>query len=434
MADVPMPILPAADWIARESIPLSLDGPGEVTDAAIDALVAAVGPSVDLLGLGEALHGGEEILLLRNRLFQRLVTHHGYSAIAVESGSTRSPLVNDYVAGRGADSYDAVAEAGFSHGFGKLDANRELVEWMRAYNADPATRVKVSFYGFDSPTEMMYADSPRGLLESLVLYLRIPDDDATSDRWTRIDRLLGPDADWEDPAVAFDPSKGIGLSASAQALRLEAENLETELRVRRPELTRTPGDADLYADACHAAKTARWLLTYHAGMAGTSPTRVADLLGLRDLMMADTLAYAVGRERGRGKVLAFAHNKHLQRSRASWQWGPTLLQWWPAGAHVAAMMGDRFAVIGSAVGTSEQNGIRPPEPGTLEATLTATGGPIRFVQSRRVRPYTNGTPPTRAGGKNPTYFPLTPQSLDDFDWLVAFDRITYNRGGPAIPQ
>jgi erythromycin esterase-like protein len=37
---------------------------------------------------------------------------------------------------------------------------------------------------------------------------------------------------------------------------------------------------------------------------------------LRDAIMADNLAYIVERERARGRVLAFAHNSHLQRGKA----------------------------------------------------------------------------------------------------------------------
>ena len=54
----------------------------------------------------------------------------------------------------------------------------------------------------------------------------------------------------------------------------------------------------------------------------TSEQRLAELLGIRDAMMADNLAYIVSRERGRGNVLAFAHNSHLQRGKAQWQLGP----------------------------------------------------------------------------------------------------------------
>jgi erythromycin esterase-like protein len=72
------------DWIAHEAIPCSLASRPDF-NAAIDQVIDSLGDSVALLGFGEALHGGEEPLVLRNHLFQRLVEAHGYSAIAVES-------------------------------------------------------------------------------------------------------------------------------------------------------------------------------------------------------------------------------------------------------------------------------------------------------------------------------------------------------------
>src|SRR5439155_4051044 len=99
------------------------------------------------------------------------VEAYGYSAIAIESSFPRAHLVNAYLAGRGPTSYEAVQDSGFSHGFGRLDANRELVEWMRHYNADPTHRIKLQFYGFDSPTEMMGSESPRQILHFVLDYL-----------------------------------------------------------------------------------------------------------------------------------------------------------------------------------------------------------------------------------------------------------------------
>ena len=81
--------------------------------------------------------------------------------------------MNEYVAGRGPESYEAMQDTGFSHGFGRLEANRELVEWMRRYNSDPTHGVKLRFYGFDSPTEMMGATVRRGATPSS----RLPRDD-----------------------------------------------------------------------------------------------------------------------------------------------------------------------------------------------------------------------------------------------------------------
>src|SRR5688500_13472715 len=111
-----------ADWVEREAIPFDIASP-QAFDAAVDRVIAALGDSVKLLGFGEALHGGEELLTLRNRLFQRLVEAHGYSAIAMECSFPRSRIANDYVNGRGPASYEEVRDAGFSHGFGRLEAN-----------------------------------------------------------------------------------------------------------------------------------------------------------------------------------------------------------------------------------------------------------------------------------------------------------------------
>jgi erythromycin esterase-like protein len=88
------------DWIAREAILSSVDSPAAF-NAAIATLVAALGDSLELLTLGETLHGGEVLLTLRNRLFQRLVEAHGYRAIAVESSFPRAQVVHEFVTGRG---------------------------------------------------------------------------------------------------------------------------------------------------------------------------------------------------------------------------------------------------------------------------------------------------------------------------------------------
>jgi erythromycin esterase-like protein len=177
-------------------------------------------------------------------------------------------------------------------------------------------------------------------------------------------------------------------------------------------------------------------LNYHAVVARISDRRLVDLLGIRDLMMADNLAYIVERERGRGRVLAFAHNSHLKRGRAEWQLGPQLLAWWPAGAQLVETLGSRYAVIGAGVGVSEENGIGRPEAGTLEARLVATPGPARFVPThlgRGLRASEIAILPLRTGSeKNPTYFPFTPQSVSDFDWLAVLDSATYSRGAQSL--
>lgn len=423
-----------ADWIEHEAISFATDAPGAF-DAAVDKLIAALGDGVRLLGIGEALHGGEEFLLLRNRLFQRLAEVHGYSAITVESSFPRGRLMNDYVAGRGPDSYEAVQEVGFSHGFGRLDANRDLVEWMRRYNADPAHQVKLRFYGFDSPTEATGTDSPGPVLHFVLDYLDTIGGDSDQARRERIAALLGADADWENPAALMDPSAGIGQSPAANALRVETEDLISKLQIRRPELA-DAGGADRYWEAWQYALVTRQLLNYHAALARSSEQRLGELLGIRDAMMGDMLAYTLLRERGRGKVLAFAHNSHVRHGRAEWQLGPHLHTWWAAGSHAREILGTRYAVIGAGLGVSEANEIGQPEPGTLEALLTRSPGQALFIptHSGHGLPATEiAALPIRSGSAlNGSYMPLNAACFGEFDWLVVLPSATYTRGGPPL--
>jgi len=270
----------------------------------------------------------------------------------------------------------------------------------------------------------MYADSPRRLLHFVLDFLASVDCEGSSERRERVDSLLGSDSNWENQAAAMDPTKSVGLSPAATALRIETEEISSELLLHRPEFVARSGK-DSYLEAVHYASMVRQLLNYHAELASPSAQRTARLLGMRDAVMADNLAYTVSREHGRGKVLAFAHNSHLKRGEARWQLGADLLTWFPCGAHLDALLGSRYAVIGSAVGVSDTHGIGQPEPNTLEAELTAQKGPARFIPTYRGK----GLPsseiaslPTRSGStKNSTYFPLTSESLSDFDWLAVLD-------------
>jgi erythromycin esterase-like protein len=379
-------------WIQRESIAFD--------DVGIDAMLAAM-PDVEILGFGEALHGGEEILVLRNRLFQRLVERHGFRAIAIESTFPQARHVNDFIAGHGEK---AKYGEWISNGMGLLDANRELIEWMRQYNAYHDE--KLHFYGFDMPLGNGSFASPRFILEFV----------GDPDRKGRIEALIGDDAEWETMAVIADPSQGVGRTPRATELRIEIDDLITEIR------TTHPGRSE----SLHYAMMCRGLLAAHAALAREGRTGNAEMLGIRDAIMADNLEHILSCERDRGRVLVFAHNSHLKRGKASWQMGTLVDEWWPAGSHMSRILGARYAVIGTGVGVSEENGIGPPEAGTLESFFTEA-----VLVATTHAPATDM--PVRSGSvRNPTYFPWTRDSFRDFDWLAYVPSATYQRGGPPL--
>lgn len=408
--------------LARGAIAFSLEEGGSI-DAAVDRLLDALGGDrVELLGLGEPTHGIEEPHALRNAMFSRLVERHGFTAVALESSFPRGWLVNEYVHGRVSGTFDSVREAGFSHGFGRLSAARELADWMRDHNARASADRRLNFYGFDGPMEMMYTDGPRQSVAMALEAFAKVDAVAAGTLRARIEPLLGDDGAWANERANMDASQSVGDSPAARALRLEVDGLVNA--VAGPEYE--GADALDRLDARHLAEAAAQLLGYHCGVA-TLPAdeRFAGMLSLRDAIMGEHLGYALTRERMRGgRVLVFAHNGHLQRGMARWQWGPNLVEWRPAGSHAGERFGDAYAVVAGAVGTVPDWGVLTPEAGTLEAVLCATPGPNRAVLTREIRAVAHDLRPRDIS--NPRLLPLSPGYLADYDAIVTFDT--------ALPQ
>jgi hypothetical protein len=113
---------------------------------------------------------------------------------------------------------------------------------------------------------MTSSDSPRRVLHFVLDYLASIDSVSGQEHRERIDPLLGQDSDWENPAAMMDPTKSVGSSPAATALRIETEELIAELQVRRPELV-AKSDASRYLEAEQYASEARQLLNYHAVLA-----------------------------------------------------------------------------------------------------------------------------------------------------------------------
>ena len=390
-------------------------------------MIAALGSQVDLLGLGEALHGSEEILVIRNRMFQQLVERHGFSAIVIEASSPQARAVNEYVLGE-RERLDPDVEWWFANGFGLLEANRELVEWLRAHNAGVAPERRLHFYGFDLPLGAGGLSSPSRVLDIALAYLEKVDGKRAAEHGARIAEVAGDAADWERPEAFFDPSKSLGLTAGAAALRIAVLDLITDLRVHGPEYV-SHSDVLDYSDALHHAELGRKLLDAHAALA--RPGAYATMLGVRDVIMADNLLHVLARERGRGKVMVFSASGHLKRATMKWHLPPgdDVKEWWPAGAHLTQALGDRYAVIGMALGSSEANAVAAPEPGTLEAALAAAGGSF-FIPTAGGE--VTGSPVRTGSTLNPTYAPLNGESFADFEWLIFLESTAYPRGGPSL--
>jgi len=328
---------------------------GEELGRALDDLLA--NRNVRVLALGEPTHGVKAFPLLRNDTLAQLV-RRGFRSVALEIDLFAAEAVDAYVRGTEAD-LDEVLDNGFSHGFGRIPGNRELVTWLREYNTGKSDEEQIRFYGFDAPTETMTAPSPKRALFALRDFLPPA---LRPESASELAELLGEDEEWENPAAMYDPGASIGNSDRVRALRIVADDLASVLRRSAPQLR--SADPAGYARAQAHARAATGLLRYHAAMSRTTPDRVGVLMSLRTEMMADNLLAIAAAEEHRGPTLVFAHNAHLRPAQSTLTFGEHEATWASAGAIAAMNLGDRYLFVAS-------DGSPSSAAGTLQGALAS---------------------------------------------------------------
>ncbi|WP_280386366.1 erythromycin esterase family protein [Nocardia wallacei] len=318
-------------------------------------------PPCELLALGEPAHPTQEPAFgaIRNELFESLAGQ-GFRSIALETDRVAALAVNDFVQG-GAGTLDAAMDAGFSHGFGDLEANRRLVAWMRAYNEGRPAGQRLTLHGFDAPTENTSAPSPRRYLEFACAYLGFDLDLAS---------LLGADERWSRAEAILNPAMSIGAGSDAVRLRAVADDLLTSLYMRAPELIAATSRADWDRARIQLA-AGLGLLRYHrqAARQVEESARISGLLATRDVLMAQHLLDIRDLERQRGATLVFANIAHLQRNPSSMRMAGMDVRWSSAGSILSSLLGRRYAVVAGSLGRSAALGLGEPEPGTYEGFL-----------------------------------------------------------------
>ena len=148
------------DWITAHAIPLATAEPGHGF-----ADLAAIGPLIGaarVVALGEATHGTREFFQLKHRVLEYLVATQGFTMFAIEADQPECRAINDYVLHGTGDA--RVALDGLHKWPWSTAEVLAMIEWMRAWNADPAHPRKVQFAGFDMLTSRVaYASVARFL-------------------------------------------------------------------------------------------------------------------------------------------------------------------------------------------------------------------------------------------------------------------------------
>ncbi len=352
-----------------------------------------------LLAFGEPTHGESAFLQIRNEAFMSLA-EHGYRSIALESDRAAGLIADEFVQGFAAVTLDRALADGFSHGFGAAPANRDLLLRMREWNAGRPACERLTFHGFDAPLDIEHAPSPRRYLTRVCDFLGL-------DRSAEIDDLVKGEARWSDTAAIWEAGRSIGRSADAQRLRVIADDLLTELYLQAPR--RTEG----WRAAFVHATTAIAVLRYHAAAAAplARDERFARLAGVRDALMAENLLAIRSAEAHRGPTLVFAHNTHLQRHPSTMTIAGRDVSWAGAGAILASLLNDRYAVIVGSLGASSALGIEAPAPSTYEGRLQQNAGLPRYVRASEIEPAEPRTHDYR-------YFPLDHATIEHADAVL----------------
>ncbi|MDQ2897314.1 MAG: erythromycin esterase family protein [Actinomycetota bacterium] len=289
------------DAVRREAYPLT----GEHRD--YDALLALVGDARIVL-LGEASHGTHEFYRERARITKRLITEHGFTAVAIEGDWPDAYRVNRYVSGGRSDPDAEAALGGFRRFPTWMWRNADVLDfvgWMRAHNEGRHRNArKIGFYGLD-----LY--SLGASMEAVIAYLD-EQDPASAARARARYECLQPYA-----GESADYGQAVLLGVGEPCRRRVIEQL-VELRRGAGECLLRDGVAadDEYFFAEQNAAVVANAEEYYRTMFGDR----AGSWNLRDRHMADTLDHLVehlDRHGGTARVVVWAHNSHVGDARAT---------------------------------------------------------------------------------------------------------------------
>jgi erythromycin esterase len=280
------PRAPAPDevvaWVKERAIPISAELGTDDQDLA--PLVAAFGDA-RMIGVGEATHGTLEFSVIKDRLFRRMVATHGVTVLAMEANFADAELVDAYLqTGRG------TPDEAVKHLFRvwQTEEVRDLIAWMRTWNADPKHRRKIHFRGYD-------VQGARESMAAVRTYLKRVDPPAES----LLGALAALDAKTNTRGmVELTDAQKAETSAAAAGL------VDHFAAHQRAYIARS--DAAGYA---LAAQHARAIQQAQARFAG--PT-FKEQFAARDRAMGDNAVWLLEQAGPDARMMVWAHNGHVQ--------------------------------------------------------------------------------------------------------------------------
>jgi erythromycin esterase len=277
-------------WMKQHAVPLSTVEAGHGFDD-LEPLKSWIGDA-HVVAVGEATHGTREFFQLKHRMLEFLVERMGFTVFAIEASWPDTLAVNEYVLTGKGDPVQALK--GLDFWIWDTEEVLALVQWMRAYNADPKHTHKVQFQGIDM-------QSPSVAIQRVEDYLAKADPALLKQIEKPLAVLAG---EYEFEML----SEGRRPKAMAEAAETALDALEKGLVDHKAaQIKRTSEQAwNLAQHAAHVAVQSEYLRNH----------RDNDIVSenYRDRCMADNLLWLKTVGFPGAKIMVWAHNGHVVNS------------------------------------------------------------------------------------------------------------------------
>jgi erythromycin esterase len=352
-------------WVKSNAIPISTVEPDN-DNSDLQPLKSIIGTR-RLVAYGEPTHGAHEPLAFRNRLFKYLVEEMDFNGIAIETGLSSSRLANDFVLGKPVN-IDLALKA-FTYTFGTFDENKNLLLWMKDYNMDTTHQEKIHFYGMD----MSQRDGFTSLsIEKALNYIQQVDAKSFSKLQANFQPYL-------NHISSTKKEKKIFTSDEYNQFTTTIEDLIALLQRRRPEFIKLTSEVDfswalqIAINLRQSDRTNR-LAPIESAVHGKAPSDIGPFVNSRDVSMAENVKWALKRSGIGGKLMVFAHNGHVMKSKMKGGLYENVVQPPNAlGMYLKSYFGNELFVIGT---SSAHNGEGLPtanyKSGSLDHVLSQT--------------------------------------------------------------
>ncbi|MBS1152429.1 MAG: uncharacterized protein H6Q89_4127 [Myxococcaceae bacterium] len=247
--------------------------------------------------IGEATHGTSEFYRMRARLTRELITHRGFSFVAVEADWPDAARVNEYVCGdvrRSAHQF--VPFERFPTWMWRNEEVHQFIDWLKAHN-EGRTEPKVGFHGLD-----LY--SLFTSIDAVLHYLDRVDPKAAAVARQRYAALTP----WQKDPGAYGRAVLVGQYKSSEVAAVAMLN---DLLKGRLEYVQKDGAG--FFDAAQNARVVANAERYYREMYYGS----AASWNLRDSHMFETLRSLLGFYGPGSKGIIWEHNSHVGASEAT---------------------------------------------------------------------------------------------------------------------